>query len=380
MTEPSTPRDLTRVTLSVIAIAGLIAGTGWVMMPFLGPLLWAGMIVIATWPILVGVQARLGGRRAAAVAVMTVALLLGLVVPLYVGIATVVQHSEQLAALAGALRSPHLPPPPGWVESLPIAGERVAEAWRKLAKDPESLSAWLAPYLGGAVRWFASKAGSVGTTFIDFLLTVLIAAILYSRGEGAAAGIQRFFRRLAGESGESAVKLAARAVRAVALGVIVTAIAQTAMSGAGLAVVGIPAATLLSAVVFMLCIAQIGPLPVMIPAVGWLFWTGSTFWASALLLWTILISAVDNVLRPLLIRRGADLPLLLIFAGVIGGLIGFGIIGLFVGPVVLAVTYTLVGAWSAGHPLTGAMTPHVGGSGGGPPSSASTPEVPRRAG
>jgi predicted PurR-regulated permease PerM len=122
---------------------------------------------------------------------------------------------------------------------------------------------------------------------------------------------------------------------------------QSVAAGIGLAVCGVPYAAVLTAIIFMLCIAQVGPILVMAPAVGWVYWSGDSAWGTVLLVWTVLVGSIDNVLRPVLIRRGADLPFLLIFAGVIGGLISFGIIGLFVGPVVLAVTYRLLEAWIA---------------------------------
>jgi hypothetical protein len=146
-------------------------------------------------------------------------------------------------------------------------------------------------------------------------------------------------------SGENAIILAGQAIRGVALGVGVTAIVQTVLGGIGLAVAGVPFASLLSAVMLMLCIAQVGPMLVLLPAVGWMYWTGDTGWATFLLVWSLIVGSLDNFLRPMLIKRGADLPLLLIFAGVIGGMLGFGLIGIFVGPVVLAVTYTLMLAW-----------------------------------
>jgi predicted PurR-regulated permease PerM len=182
---------------------------------------------------------------------------------------------------------------------------------------------------------------------LHFLLTVVVTAILYATGETAAMGVRRFGRRLAGEQGENSVILSGQAIRAVALGVVVTAIVQTTAAGIGLAVSGIPYAAVFTAIIFMLCIAQIGPVLVLAPAVAWLYWSGDAVWGTVLLVWTILVGALDNVLRPILIRRGADLPLLLIFAGVIGGLVGFGIIGLFVGPMVLAVTYRLLESWIA---------------------------------
>jgi predicted PurR-regulated permease PerM len=168
---------------------------------------------------------------------------------------------------------------------------------------------------------------------------------MYVHGDTARAGLIRFGRRLAGDRGENVVVLAGKAIRAVALGVVVTAVAQTLLAGLGLAIAGIPFAGLLTGVILLLCIAQLGPLLVLLPAVIWLFWTEQTAWGIVLLVWTVIVGAMDNVLRPLLIRRGADLPLLLIFAGVVGGLLAFGIIGLFVGPVALAVTYTLLKDW-----------------------------------
>jgi predicted PurR-regulated permease PerM len=133
----------------------------------------------------------------------------------------------------------------------------------------------------------------------------------------------------------------------VALGVIVTALIQTALAGIGLLVTGVPFVAVLTAIIFILCIAQLGPLLVLLGAVAWLFYTGHNAAGSVLLVWSLVVGTMDNFLRPILIKRGADLPLMLIFGGVIGGLLSFGLVGIFVGPVVLAVTYTLVDAWVA---------------------------------
>jgi predicted PurR-regulated permease PerM len=195
------------------------------------------------------------------------------------------------------------------------------------------------------MQWFVAKAGSFGMTMLQFLLTTIIAAIMYAKGEVVRSGILGFARRLAGPRGEDVAVLAAKAIRSVALGIVLTALIQTALGGAGLFITGVPAAALLTAVMFMLCLAQIGPALVLVPAVIWLYWTDSALWGTILLIFTIIALTIDNVVRPVLIKKGADLPLLLIFAGVIGGLIAFGIIGLFIGPVVLAVTYTLLKIW-----------------------------------
>jgi len=185
-------------------------------------------------------------------------------------------------------------------------------------------------------------------TMLHFLLTVIIAAILYTKGEVVETGVVNFSRRLAGSQGEEIAVLAAKAVRGIVLGVVLTALIQAAMGGLGLFITGVPAAGLLTAVMVMLCLAQLGPFLVLVPSVIWLYWSGQPVWGTVLLVVTAVAGTIDNVIRPFLIRKGADLPLLLIFSGVIGGLIGFGIVGLFIGPVVLAVAYTLLKAWVKG--------------------------------
>ena len=192
--------------------------------------------------------------------------------------------------------------------------------------------------------------GNVGLLLVHFLLTVIFTAILYSNGETAAHAADRFARRLAGAQGANAVELAAQAVRAVALGVVVTAILQAFLSGVGLAIAGVPLAPILTVVMFILAVAQIGAWPVLVLAVIWVYKTSSAAWGTGFLVWAIFCGTFDNFLRPLLIKRGADLPLLLIFAGVVGGLIAFGVVGLFIGPVVLAVAYKLLANWMAESP------------------------------
>jgi predicted PurR-regulated permease PerM len=193
-----------------------------------------------------------------------------------------------------------------------------------------------------------AQAGSVGRMLVRFFLTVIIAAILYANGEKVAEGVLRFAGRLAGEQGREAAVLAAKSVRAVALGIILTGVIQSAVGGLGLFVTGVPGAFLLTALIFVLCLAQVGPAPVLFPAVVWVYWSGEIGRGTILLAWAIFTSTFDNFLRAALIRKGVDLPLTLIFPGVVGGLFAFGILGLFLGPIVLAVSYTLLAAWVKG--------------------------------
>lgn len=339
-------RDLARNTLAILCILGLIGLSLWVLRPFLAASVWAAMLVVATWPLFRGLEERLGGRRGVAVALMSLAMLLLLVLPLWLAIDTMLDHADQLAAAGKSVAAHGLPPPPAWVGALPLVGERIATAWSQLAAGGTAgVFAKAMPYATDAGKWLLAQVGGLGGMLIQFLLVVTISAIFYSGGESGARMARRFGRRLAGERGENSIILAGQAIRGVALGVGVTAIVQTALGGIGLAVAGVPLASLLSALMLMLCIAQIGPMLVLLPAAGWLFWMEATGWASFLLVWSLVVGSLDNFLRPMLIKRGADLPLLLIFAGVIGGMLGFGLIGIFVGPVVLAVTYTLMLAW-----------------------------------
>ena len=339
-------QDLTRTMLAIICILLLIAASLWVLRPFMAATIWATMLVVATWPLLKSLEARFGGRRGPAVTVMTLGMLLLLVVPLWTAIDTIAEHADQVTDVAKNVAATGLPHPPEWVGRLPMIGEKFAASWKKLADaGPTGLLNKLSPYFADAAKWVFGHAGGLGSVLVQILLVLPLSAIMYANGEAAARSVRRFGRRLAGERGENSFILAGQAIRGVALGVGVTAIVQTLLGGIGLAVAGVPFASLLSAVMLMLCIAQVGPSLVLFPAVAWMYWTGDNGWATFLLVWSIVVATLDNFLRPILIKKGADLPLLLIFAGVIGGLLGFGLIGIFVGPVVLAVTYTLLEAW-----------------------------------
>jgi predicted PurR-regulated permease PerM len=345
-TPPLRSWDLTRILLAVVAIGGLIAASFWVLRPFVPAVIWATMIVVATWPALRAVEARLWQRRSLAVVVMTLAMLAILAVPLTMGVVTIVERADDVVAWSRALAARPLPDLPDWVAGLPLVGQRIAAEWQKLAStSPDELAARVMPYLREIAGWLIARAGGVGALLLQFVLTVVVAAMLYAKGEAVASGVLAFARRLAGEDGVRVAILSAGAIRAVALGIVVTALVQSAIGGIGLAVTGVPHAFLLTCVMVMLGVAQIGPAPVLLGGLIWLYASGQTFWGTVLLVWALVTASLDNILRPILIRKGADLPLVLVIAGVLGGLLAFGLIGLFVGPVVLAVTYTLLVAW-----------------------------------
>ncbi len=344
-----TNQEIARTTLAVLFIGILITSCFWILRPFLTSIIWAVIIVVATWPLLLRLQRSLWGRRGLAVAVMTVVLLLVVMAPLIAAISTLAHKSGDIATGLKSLSAFTLPPPPGWIGTIPIGGRWLAEQWQHYASlPPEELAALVVPYAHIVINWFLAQAGSLATMMLQFLLTVILAAVMYAGGEKAAAGITGFARRLAGQNGEGVVVLAAKAVRSVALGVVTTALIQTAIGGTGLVISGVPGAPWLTAATFVLCLAQLGPILTLLPSVIWLYWRGEPLWGTVMLIFLIVAATIDNFLRPMLIKKGVDLPLMLIFAGVIGGLISFGAIGLFIGPVVLAIAYTLTKAWTSG--------------------------------
>lgn len=338
--------DLARITLAVLFIGVLTFASFWILRPFLPAFVWSVMIVVATWPLMCRMQGLFGGRRGLAVAFMTLVILLVFVIPVVLAIGMIADHADGAVAWINGLASRPLPPPPTWVAEVPLIGKRAVIAWADLAADGyPQVVARIEPYTRDVTRWAIAQAGSVGLVFAQCLLIVILSAVLYTGGEAWGGWMLAFGRRLAAERGEQAVTLAGQAIRGVALGVVVTALIQAALGGIGLAIAGVPLAPLLTAIMLVLCIAQVGPLIVLLAGTAWLFANDAEAWGAFMLVWSLAVGLMDNFLRPVLIKRGADLPLLLIFAGVVGGLLAFGLIGLFVGPVVLAVTYTLVDAW-----------------------------------
>jgi predicted PurR-regulated permease PerM len=341
-------QDLTRTVLAVLFLGGLVGASLWLLAPFIPATIWAMTLVVATWPMMRRVQSALWNSRGMAVTVMTAAFLLIFVAPFWFAVGTIVSNVEPITHAAHAVAEFRVPPTPPWIATMPVIGPSAAQAWDGIAASGVNDLAPLAtPYAGRATEYFVGAAGSLGSLFLQFLLTVVIAAIMYAQGEAAAATMMRFGHRLAGDRGAQAVRLVGQAIRSVALGVVVTALAQTAVGGVGLVIAGVPFAAVLTALMLLMCIAQLGPALVLIPAIVWMYYEGQTVRASVLVVFTVVAILLDNVLRPILIRRGADLPLLLILVGVIGGLMSFGLVGIFLGPAVLAVTYTLLQAWIA---------------------------------
>lgn len=338
--------DLARIVLSVIFIGLLILSVFWVLRPFLAAIVWATMIVVTTWPLLVKLQRAFGGRRGPAVTVLTLGFLLIFIVPFFLAVSAVVANADKVVGWAQGLFAGGLPAAPEWVARVPLVGGKIADTWNGIATSPLSdLTAKLTPYLGDAARWFLSRIGGLAGLLLQLILTAVVSGVFWASGDAWGAWMVRFGRRLAGDNGESVIRLSASAIRGVAMGVVLTALIQSTLGAIGLAIAGIPMAVVLGVVMFVLAIAQLGPLPVLLPAVIYVFWSGSTGWGAFLLVWSLIVIPLDNIVRPILIKSQADLPFLLIFSGVIGGLAAFGLVGIFIGPVALAVAHALINAW-----------------------------------
>lgn len=337
--------DLARVMFGIIFISALLIAGFWIVQPFILGFSWAGMVVIATWPLLIKLQAILWGKRSLAVLMMTSLLVLLFVIPVGLLINSIVDTAPALTNLASSKEN-FAVPQLLWLENIPFIGDYLSRTWQALIADGgKSLIAKVQPYAGEAATWILAQVVHVGHFMVHATLMVVFSALLYYKGEAVSDSVKHFALRLSPSKGDVVVTLAEQAIRAVALGVVVTALTQSILGGIGLAVSGVGYATVLTVVMFVSCLAQLGPLPILIPAIIWLYWSGDNTWGTILLIWSCIVGTLDNFIRPALIRMGADLPLLLILSGVIGGMLAFGMIGLFIGPVVLAVGYRLLSAW-----------------------------------
>ncbi len=334
--------------LQLLCIGALMLASFAVLRPFLPALLWATVIAVATWPLLKWLEALCRGRRRLAITLMTLALALVIALPIVWLLSTLITNMPQLRELVSGWISSPIPAPPAWLSRLPL-GERLMAEWQALAAStPTGVTEQLRPYALRAVQWMGSHVGDVGGLLLEFVLTLAFVVMLYIHGGELVIWVRRLAHRIGGVRGEESVVQAAEAMGAIAAGVVLTALAQAIISGVGLLAAGVPATGVLTSVVFICCIVQLGTLPVLVPAIVWLFYRGDTGWAVALCVWTAALTIGDGFLRAWFIQRGANLPFLLIFAGVIGGLLAFGVVGIFVGPILLAAALRLLQAWTEG--------------------------------
>ncbi|WP_086555177.1 AI-2E family transporter [Acetobacter sp. DmW_043] len=344
VTPPSS--HLTRAVLGAMMTCVMILFSLWVIRPFLPATIWAMTIGITTWPLLLSLQKILWGSRPLAIAVTTLFALMVFVLPFFLAALTVIQYSSTLIAFAHSTASFRIPPEPAWLTNMPYIGPYTHSAWHRIENTrlPQLLTGHL-PSTNEILRWLLNNLGGFSMLTIQFLLMLVIMAFMHAKGEKITQVMLGLGYSLAGIKGQNMMLQAGHTIRGVAIAVTITALAETAVAGAGLIATDVPGATVLTAITFMVCLLQAGPGLTLIPIVIWMFIAGNPLKATILMAITIVTIAIDNLLRPYLIRKQASIPLILIMVGVMGGLTGFGLIGIFIGPVILSVTYTLIKSW-----------------------------------
>ncbi len=248
------------------------------------------------------------------------------------------------------LRVTGLPEAPTWLIGLPMVGERLDEIWQTIDQQGAALFVAIKPYMGQVGNWLLARSASIGAGILELALSLVLVFFFYRDGPRLALFAKDLVERLIKDRADYYIDLVAGTVRRVVNGVIGTAAAQAVVALFGFLVAGVPGALILAAMTFMLSLIPMGPPLVWVPAVAWLFWQQEYGMAIFLLLWGFLvISSVDNFLKPYLISRGGNLPLVVVLMGVFGGLFAFGFMGLFLGPTLLAVAYSLVSDWIASN-------------------------------
>lgn len=341
---------LARTTIDTLLRVGLVVLLAgwclWIAQPFILPVLWGGIIAVALDPTHERLSRWLGGRgtlAAALISVVGLGLMVGPLAALGLALAGTVRRYAA-AAIRGELG---IPPPPAWLEQIPVIGESLNETWQLASTNLQEALIQLEPQVRGAGGWLLGFAGELGMGFLSGLVAVVVAGVFLAWRDRAVPLLHRFAARIAGDRGEPLLLLGEQTVQAVARGIVGTAFVQGVLATVGFVLAGVPAASLWGFVVFLLGLVQIGALPVTIPVAVWAFMTMSALPLVAFLVWIVVVSVIDNVLRPLWIGSGARVPLLVLLVGVVGGLLAHGLIGLFVGPVVVALGYTLLTAWLA---------------------------------
>jgi predicted PurR-regulated permease PerM len=343
---PQTPPSRIEHSLTLAGLALLIVGCFLVLRPFMTALLWAAILCTTAWPLYQRLLVRLRGQASLAALVMVVLIAVTLLAPFIVVGATIADNADRMATWWRDLVAAGPPGPPSWVAHLPIVGERASLYWSGMAHDTAQLMDELRQYIEPARKLALASGASFAAAVLQLALSIFIAFFFFRDGETVVERVRGASERIAGKRGFELAVIAGATVRGVVLGILGTALVQGVLAGIGFWIAGIKSAPLLGLLTFFLSPVPIGPPMVWVPAGLWLINIGDTGWGLFVLAWgALVVSTIDNVLKPLIISRGSDLPFVLVLLGVLGGAVAFGFIGVFLGPVLLAVGYALLQAW-----------------------------------
>ncbi|HKG73173.1 MAG TPA: AI-2E family transporter [Aestuariivirgaceae bacterium] len=336
-------RSTDRVLAIVLASALILAGL-WIARPLYGVLVWGAFMAVALTPLHCNLTALAGGRPKIAAAAIVLTLLAIIVVPLCFLPASFENARNQLST-TNSWTELRVPPMPEWIGNIPFFGAKIAGEWTAAIADSKPFLASVKPYFGAMLRWLATMGASIGIVILQLLLSVVLAGIFMVTEATTTTLLHRIAARIGGTSAENLLDVAVRTVRSVVQGVIGTALIQGLLTGIGFMIIGVPFAAALGIFSFGTAMLQIGTWLVWVPVALWLSYQGETDAALFTAVLGVIINILDNVIKPLLIGRGAGVPLWVIFIGVIGGVLSTGLIGIFLGPLIMALIYSVVLNW-----------------------------------
>ncbi|MDH3978448.1 MAG: AI-2E family transporter [Gammaproteobacteria bacterium] len=346
---PSNDHFVRNAVEAAIRIGVLFLIFSWcfqIARPFISIIVWGVIIAVAVFPLYERLKGRLGGRNKLSATMISLLLLILLVGPC-VMISEIMVENVQSVSTNIENGSLDIPSPPPEVAEWPFVGKSLHKIWSIADTNIEQALTMLEPQLKAAGKWLLGAAAGAGMMLLGLIAAIVIAGILLAFSAGGAKLAQDIAARLTGDRNTDLIKLADNTIRSVAKGVLGVAFIQAVLSGIGLVVAGVPGAGLLAFMCLLLAIIQLPIALVMLPAAGYMFYTADTLWASIFLVYAILVSGSDNVLKPLLLGRGVSTPIAIILIGTIGGMLLSGFIGLFIGAVILALGYELFMAWLA---------------------------------
>ena len=334
----------------VAGAALLVLGCLLVLRPFIGAILFAGVLCASTWPAFVWLRNRWHGRGAAAAFAFVLAMIVAIALPVALAAQSFIVHSaDAVEMLRRFLDEPAAAKPPRFIQAIPLIGPWLDEYAQRLLQSREELVALGKRLADPARTLLVAMGGAIGQGFIQVLVAIFVAFFFYRDGDEVRRLLSEATARLAGhDHGPRLIATAQSAVKGVVYGLIGTALAQAAVALVGFLLVGVPGAFLLAALTFVLSLVPMGPVLIWGGVAVWLYMNDGTGWAIFMVVYGVaVISSVDNFVKPILMSRAGNLSMLLVVLGVFGGAIAFGFIGLFVGPALLAVGWSLTKAWLA---------------------------------
>jgi predicted PurR-regulated permease PerM len=332
------------IAIRIGAIALLIALCFIFLRLFISPVIWGIILAITLHPACRRLSGILGGRVKLASAIITVVMLLGIILPSIQMVDSLVGGTKYINERIQRSEI-KLPPPPDNIDTWPLIGKSLKNEWLEASENLKATLTRFQPQLKAMGLWLLKSAMGTALGLLQFALSIVIAGIFMVNARGSGKTAKDLFMRLAGERGANFADIANKTVHNVVKGILGVAIIQSLLAGIGFFVAGVPAAGLWAFLCLFLAIIQIGIFPVVIPVIIYMFYSGDTFTAGLLTGWLILVSLLDNFLKPILLGRGAPVPMLVIFLGAIGGFISMGFMGLFVGAVILSIGFKLFRVW-----------------------------------